>query len=232
MSGKPRPARFLFNRDLLAPEKPEPKEPEVIAEPMITVREHQQLLAEAEARGHEKGRKQGLSEIADKESHRVAEEAAKLVTAVRKLLKNVEDQQSQYEKDAVGLAFLAARRFASHLISREPLGEVVALLSECLGPLRRQPHVVIRIHERDSDRLQKAVDAIVYEKGFEGRLVILGEPELERGDCKIEWADGGLVRDTRSVEEQIEKAMRRYFTARDNALNAGEDDSSSGNAGA
>jgi hypothetical protein len=42
----------------------------------------------------------------------------------------------------------------------------------------------------------------VHEKGFEGRLVILGEPEIVRGDCHIEWADGGILRDRKALERR------------------------------
>ena len=223
MSGTTPPARFLFNRDLMAPVKEEVEEPEVVAEPTITVREHQQLIAQAEERGHQRGLAQGRGEVADQETCRVAEETARLTDAAQKLLLELDGEQARIEKDAIGLAFLAARRFAAHLISREPLAEVVALLSECLAPLRRQPHVVVRVNERDSDRLKAAVDTLVYEKGFEGRLVILGEPDLERGDCRIEWADGGLLRDRKALEKQIEASVRRYFTVREAKRNAPDD---------
>ncbi len=223
MSGTATPARFLFNRDLVTPEKEQSEEPEAVAEPTITVREHQELIALAEERGRQRGLGEGRNEVADQEVCRVAEEAARLTDAAQKLLQGLDSEQARIEKDAVGLAFLAARRFAAHLIAREPLAEVVALLSECLAPLRRQPHVVVRVNEKDSDRLKKAVDGLVYEKGFEGRLVILGEPELERGDCRIEWADGGLLRDRKALEKQIEASVRRYFAVRETARNASED---------
>jgi len=34
-------------------------------------------------------------------------------------------------------------------------------------------------------------ERLAKQSGFEGRLVILAEPEIDAGDCKIEWADGG-----------------------------------------
>lgn len=223
MSGIPTPARFLFNRDLMPSKKAQPEETEEVVEPTITVREHQALIAEAEQRGRQEGLAEGRGQVVDQEADRVAKEAARMVAAMERLLQGLDAEQSRIEKDAVGLAFLSGRRFAAHLIAREPLGEVVALLSECLGPLRRESHVVVRVNEKDSDRLKSAVDGLVYEKGFEGRLVILGEPDLERGDCKIEWADGGLLRDRKAIEKQVEASIRRYFVVRDDARTSDED---------
>ena len=64
------------------------------------------------------------------------------------------------------------------------------------------------------EALKKRVDPIVHEKGFEGRLVILGEPGIARGDCHIEWADGGILRDRKALEKQVDASIRNYIQAR------------------
>ena len=38
------------------------------------------------------------------------------------------------------------------------------------------------------------------ERGFEGRIVVLGEPDMNAHDVRIEWADGGIVRDQARIE--------------------------------
>jgi len=73
---------------------------------------------------------------------------------------------------------------------------------------------VIRIAEKDVDTLKAHVDPIVHEKGFEGRLVILGEPDIGRGDCHIEWADGGIKRNRKALENDIDASIRAYLRAR------------------
>ena len=51
-------------------------------------------------------------------------------------------------------------------------------------------------------------------RGFEGRLVVMGENELAVGDCRIEWADGGLVRDSAATEAAITQAVDSYVALR------------------
>ena len=209
------PARFLFDRNFAAPSAPEPaKEEEVYVEPTILKSEHDRLVAEAEKRGFERGKAEERTKVGEEGQHVLAAEAAKLARSAEAVLSTLDAELDRIEKDSVGLAFLIARRFAGHLVAREPLGEVVALISDCLGPLRRAPHVVIRVCERDSEKLREQIDKITYERGFEGRVVIMGEPDIERGDCRLEWADGGLVRDRKALEKHIEAAIRRYFAAR------------------
>jgi flagellar assembly protein FliH len=47
--------------------------------------------------------------------------------------------------------------------------------------------------------------------GFAGRLVVLGEDGIAAGDCRIEWADGGIVRDREKALAAIEAAIERRF---------------------
>jgi flagellar assembly protein FliH len=47
---------------------------------------------------------------------------------------------------------------------------------------------------------------------------VLAEPEIAPGDCKIEWADGGIVRDTAKIDSAIGSAIGRYLGARPSAV--------------
>lgn len=214
MGSMTNPSKFLFNVDFSEPEEPQevaPAEPEV---PMITVAEHKKLLKDAQAKAFEEGRVKALQDLQTKQETLLTQEVGHLVAAVGSVLETLDDVQTAREKDAISLAFLVARRLCAHLIARQPLAETVALVSECLGPLRKAPHLVIRIAEKDVEALKAQVDPIVHEKGFDGRLVILGEPEIGRGDCHIEWADGGIKRDRKALETEIDTSIRTYLRAR------------------
>lgn len=217
MGSMTNPSKFLFNMDFAAPEEPEvvvPPEPEI---PMIPVADHERLLADAKAKAFEEGRVQALQDLQTKQETLLTAEVNRLVDVVGQVIETLDDQMAVRENDAVSLAFLVARRLCAHLIARQPLAETVALVSECLGPLRKAPHLVIRIAEQDIDALKAQVDPIVHEKGFDGRLVILGEPGIERGDCHIEWADGGIKRDRQALESEIDASIKTYLRARSGA---------------
>ncbi len=229
MGSMTNPSKFLFDMDFAAQEEePEivaPPEPEI---PKIPVTQHEEILEKARAQAFEEGRIKALQDLQTKQETLLTEEVNRLVVAVREVVYSLDEQQAAREKDAVGLAFLVARRLCAHLIARQPLAEAVALVSECLGPLRKAPHLVIRIAEKDVEALKSKVDPIVHEKGFEGRLVILGEPEIGRGDCHIEWADGGIRRDRKALEAEIDTSIRSYLRARGTAKKAQVSDTSAG----
>jgi flagellar assembly protein FliH len=52
------------------------------------------------------------------------------------------------------------------------------------------------------------------ERGYEGRLVVMGEPDIAPGDGRIEWADGGIVREQARIEAAVDQAVAGALGAR------------------
>ena len=43
---------------------------------------------------------------------------------------------------------------------------------------------------------------------------MLAESDIAPGDCRIEWADGGINRDSTEADAAIGEAVARYLSAR------------------
>jgi flagellar assembly protein FliH len=212
------PARFNFDLDLNSAPLPSPvqrqktKEPEV---PTVDLISHLVQLGEADQKGRAEGFEAGRASAEARAAERLAEEAARLANACRAMIATLDADRLAIEKQAVDLALAIAAKLAGRLIDREPEAEIRKLLAECLGPLRKAPHLVLRINAGDADAIRPHVDRLVKENGFEGRIIILGEDDMARGDCRIEWADGGIVRDRASVVADIEARIARYIEGRE-----------------
>ncbi len=122
--------------------------------------------------------------------------------------------QAQIEAEAAAIAVAVGSKLASALIDREPLAEITTLASDCLRHLTGVPHVVVRVNDAIYAEARDRLDALVNAHGFGGRLVVLAAPEIAPGDCRIEWADGGIVRDRIATEAVIADAVERYLAAR------------------
>jgi flagellar assembly protein FliH len=82
------------------------------------------------------------------------------------------------------------------------------------------PHVVVRVSEALYAVTRDKLDEIARSRGFEGRLVVLADPAIAPGDCRIEWADGGINRDYAATEAAIAEAVARYIGARRDMMTA------------
>jgi flagellar assembly protein FliH len=76
---------------------------------------------------------------------------------------------------------------------------------------------VVRVNDSLHEVARARLDEIARARGFEGRLMVVAEPEIAVGDCKIEWADGGVVRNAAKTDLAIGNAIGRYLGARQTA---------------
>jgi flagellar assembly protein FliH len=49
--------------------------------------------------------------------------------------------------------------------------------------------------------------------------VVLSDPAMAPGDCRIEWADGGVARDRAATLAVIDDVVGRYVAARASLIN-------------
>jgi len=199
-------AKYLFDQDFApgaqAGEKP------------IAPSQHVILLAEAESKGFRDG-----FAAAEKEGHSVAARRTaaafeQIGDALDRLARGLVEVEMRIEREAIELACAVGRKLAPELVEREPLAEISALAATCFKQIVHAPHVVLRVNDQLHQAAKTKLEEVARHRGFEGRLVVIAEAEIAPGDCKIEWADGGVVRDVASTDLAIANAVGRYLGAR------------------
>jgi flagellar assembly protein FliH len=60
-----------------------------------------------------------------------------------------------------------------------------------------------------AETLRGEVEALAQSRGFEGRIVVAPDDGLKAGDCRIEWSQGGVIRDADEIWRAIEAAMEQ-----------------------
>lgn len=203
------PAKFLFDTDFAAPDK--------TRERAATAAEIAEKVAEAEARAYRAGYEAGQREAKAESDRRSALALEEIGIAIKAIASRFAGIEARMETEAVDVAVAVARKLCSELISREPLGEITALISDCFSHLVATPHLVVRINDQLYEAARTHIERQATQSGFEGRLVILAEPGIATGDCRIEWADGGVVLERAAVEAKISELVGRYLASRDQA---------------
>ena len=105
------------------------------------------------------------------------------------------------------VAVLLARRIAGEALDAQPVAAIGAAARAALQHLRGVPHLVVRVQDGLVEETEALLRRLARERGYEGRLVVLGEPDLALGDARIEWADGGVVRERARIEAEIDAAV-------------------------
>ncbi|WEJ57961.1 FliH/SctL family protein [Devosia sp. FJ2-5-3] len=212
-------ARFTFDLDLAerprqsaqAAAEPEPIfVPEPIGVPEEVVA---QLVAQAREEGHSEGLKAGERNAASMASQTIAAAAGTLAAHTARMTTSLDEAIAMHRREAISLAASVGRKLATHLIEAQPTAELRALIAECMPSISGVPHLVIRCHPDLADSLRDIAAEQITSSGFAGRLVVMGDPDIRLGDGRLEWVDGGLVRDSDALATEIDKQISDYLAA-------------------
>jgi flagellar assembly protein FliH len=201
--------KFLFDMDFA--------DANGAAESSVTRAEFARQLAEAEAEAHRRGYAEAQGDARVESDRRIADALERIATGLAIANDGLRAVETRLECEAVDVAVAVARKLAPALVAREPFAEISALASECFGQLIAAPHIAVRVNDALYAAAKEKLDDMVRARSFEGRLVVLAEPDIAVGDCRIEWADGGINRDSAAAEAAIGAAVTAYVSARRNA---------------
>ena len=199
------PAKFLFDTDFSAPDR---------RERAASAAEVAQKVAAAEARAYRDGFDAGQREAKAESDRRSALAPEEIKIALQGIAKGFSGVERRMETEAVDVAVAVARKLCSELIAAQPLAEIEGLVRECFSHLVATPHLVVRINDSLYEAAHPRIETMAKQSGFQGRLVILAEPEIATGDCRIEWADGGVVLERGATLAKIDELVGRYVASR------------------
>ena len=197
---------FLFDTDFGRPRGPSPADAEASARAEAE-------RAAGEAAAYARGLQDGRAEAALQEQARLADALTRVGLAAAGLLNQSDARDGEREAQALAFAEALARRIAGEALDARPLAAVEEAARSALRHLRGVPHLVLRVSEGLVDEAEALMRRLSREHGFEGRLVVLGEPDMAPGDARLEWADGGVVRERARIEAAVESALSPNFAS-------------------
>ena len=197
---------FLFDTDFGRPRGPSPADAEASARAEAE-------RAAGEAAAYARGLQDGRSEAALQEQARLADALTRVGLAAAGLLNQSDLRDGEREAQALAFAQALARRIAGEALDARPLAAVEEAARSALRHLRGVPHLVLPVNETLVDEAETLMRRLSREHGFEGRLVVLGEPDMAPGDARLEWADGGVVRERARIEAAVESALSPNFAS-------------------
>jgi len=199
--------KFLFDVDFTAAGGSQDRQ-------TVTLAEHALRLADAETAAHRRGYEDARTDAGIEAERRMASALEAIAASLAEASTALKAIEARLECEAVEVAVAVARKLAPALVAGEPFAEISALASSCFRELIAAPHIAVRVNDELYAAIREKLEAIARGRGYEGRLVVLAEAEVAPGDCRIEWADGGINRDSAAADAAIGEAVARYVSAR------------------
>ena len=209
-------AKYLFDEDFAAGEKP-----------TISLLEHERRRADAESQAYREGFAAGQEQAHQEATQRMADALSMIADGLDRLDGALTAIETRLETEAVEVAVAVAAKLSPALVAREPFAEIAALATECFHHLVSTPLVTVRIAAEIHETAKMQIEEIARTRGFDGRLAIISDESLAPGDCRVEWADGGIIRDHTATTSAIDETVARYIAARN--MPAAQDSGDHGN---
>lgn len=181
--------RFLFEQDFRSPRGGDAK--------------LQAALAEAEARGRAAGAAEGRRQAQAEHEARLGDALLRVAEAAARLLAESDARHALHEEEAIGFALELGRKLAGDALREDPLGPIAEAARAAFQHLRGVPHLVARVNQAQVEEVDRLLAGLARDRGFEGRVVVLGEPDIAVGDARLEWADGGVSRERARIDDVV-----------------------------
>jgi len=204
-----KPPRYLFDEVFSLDGSGAPQ-----ATATVSTAVHEAAVETARKEGHAAGLAEGRRQVEDSTAARIASSLERLTAGLNGLVERADTDRREIEAAAVELAHCTATRLVPELIAREPAAELGALLDSCLTDIRDVPHIAVRVSEELVEEMRERIDKAAARAGFNGTVIVLGEPDIAIGDGRIEWADGGLIRNIAETQKAIDVAIADYLASK------------------
>lgn len=168
-------------------------------------------LDNARRDGFEKGSMAGRDEALHGVEASIAAQLEVIGQQITEMFQAWEELERRMLKEAAVMAHALAGKLAPGLISKAPMAEIEALVSQIVEERAQEPRLVVRICEQDLEAARERVDQLAQSRGFTGDVILLAEDGMTSGDCRVEWAEGGVERCFRHTKATIDTALARFL---------------------
>lgn len=181
-------------------------------------------LEQARAEGHALGRQEGMADAMAGIEQQVARTLDAMFSRLPKVFQEHAAWSKVIEADALRLAVALVRKLAPQLSRDRELPEVERVIREAFGFLTEQPKVMIRVAPALEEALRDKVVLMASRVGYEGQVVLVGDPELPADDCRVSWQAGAVERSLDQTWEQIDQIVAHVLAGQpDRPRGAGSD---------
>lgn len=168
---------------------------------------HAKALVEAKEAGFRDGQASAKAQAAKAQ----ADALKALQEHTQSLLSAQETGLAKLSQEAAVLAHTVGAHLAEAALANYPEAELTAMLRKAFQDLQSTPHLIVHLPQDHAEATKTALNTLLDETGYAGRLVVKQDPELAAGDVRLVWASGEISRDRKAAEAHLLQLINTYF---------------------
>lgn len=173
----------------------------------------QEEVDEAKEASYQLGRQEGMSSAMAGIEQQVAVSLEGVLNKVGELNQVHRKWTDEIQRDAVRLSATIMRKMAPELTRGTELPQIEHVINQAFQFLTEQPKVMIRVAAELEAPLRDKVQLMASRVGYEGEVVLVGDPELVATDCRVSWAAGAVERALDETWGEIDEMVERTLSS-------------------
>ncbi len=175
-------------------------------------------LATSKDMAFEQGRQQGQREERESRDQNVAQMLAKIADSFSHLFAAELIRENIFEKESVRLVISVLDILYPSMDEKIGRDEVMKVLQKTLTDHRKTKEITITVPVGYRTEIESMIGRIRASEHEEAIWRIVEDPAIKPGDCTLEWADGGAIRDTVRTARDIRKTQESLLDGPQPAL--------------
>jgi flagellar assembly protein FliH len=184
------------------------EEPEIVA-PVFSEEE----IELARKEGVQHGFDQGLSEAKNSIQNTLIAVIDNAVGGLQALLAAEEQRTAMAQEIAITTTIGTIKKVWPHVLQQLGPSFIEATIRQSMDYNPEEPRIVVRVHDTMLETVVKSLPQLQEQQAFAGKVIVVADDSVIAGDCKVEWADGGLERVSRVLSKQIDEALDRTLSS-------------------
>lgn len=180
-------------------------EEELYAELAPTFSEEE--MEEAKQAAHHEGRQEGMADALAGLEQQVASTLDAIMSRLPTLFEEEKRWAEEIQSDAIKLATTIVKKLAPSLMENTHPQEIEQVVQSSFNFLTEQPKVMIRVPTEVEEFLKDKIHLMASRVGYEGQVVLVGDPELTDSDCRISWLAGAVERSLDETWDHIDETI-------------------------
>ena len=204
--------KFLFDTDFDAddpaaqrrakknepPPPPPPPPPPTFGEAELE-QAKKAAFAKGMAAGKIEGHNEGYAKASSEMQATLTDATVRLADGIEQMMADRDDLNAGRTGQPLKIALAILSKLLPVTIGQHSRDELEAFIVSCLTEAVDEPRLSVKVGACVLEQMRPRIEELAGQRGFGGRLIILGDPKLGASDARIEWAEGGAERNTEAL---------------------------------
>lgn len=182
----------------------EDQEPEII---VPTFSEEEVEIARQQ--GYEAGKEEGLAATTETLTKQINETLVKIDEKLIPAFQKQDSINHEISRAAHSLAIGVCKKMMPAMAKQNSFGEVEKVIEEVFSKALEVPSITIVVHADLVEAVEIRLCELAKEKEYKGRIHVKANKANEPSDCRVDWANGGIERNTNELWANITSILKR-----------------------